>query len=380
MPTDPPGSPSILLLACDDWASACRLPAAAHAAGFTVHAFAHRDHLVHRSRFVDQRFEAPPADTLGALAPHPLSMMQECAADLVVPVDDGAVALIAMLLPLLPVQTDPRAPALLRTLLRSVGSPRHYGRIHRKLGAIEVGSEAGMRVPATAPCGSPGALEAFVGEHGFPVVLKGDLGCAGQEVRVCGDAESAALARVDLAVHSPCVQAFVPGRLAMVNATLWQGEVVASASFLKRACHPGPTGPSSVVEHVDEPALDAAMAAFARYTGLSGIVSLDFVLSPDGPVLLECNPRTTPVSHLASLTGVDLFGALRAALSGATAPRAPSGRGPGAPIALFPNELSRDPASPWFCTAVQDVPWSEPELVTALLDGVAPFSSRPAPG
>jgi hypothetical protein len=78
--------------------------------------------------------------------------------------------------------------------------------------------------------------------------------------------------------------------------------------------------------------------------------------------LIEINPRTTQVGHLALGTGHDLPAALYAALSGSCVPETPKITEKDT-IALFPQEWMRDPASEFLLSAYHDVPWEEPALV-----------------
>ena len=78
------------------------------------------------------------------------------------------------------------------------------------------------------------------------------------------------------------------------------------------------------------------------------------------------NPRATQVGHLALGIGHDLAAAL---YSAATAKEIREARSMTAnrTIALFPQELMRDPNSPFLQSAYHDIPWEEPALLRACL-------------
>ena len=78
------------------------------------------------------------------------------------------------------------------------------------------------------------------------------------------------------------------------------------------------------------------------------------------------NPRATQMGHLALGEGRDLAAALRAAASGEQVRRTSSVTDKDL-IALFPQEMQRDPKSPLLNEAYHDVPWEEPDLVEACL-------------
>ncbi|MGD0304911.1 MAG: hypothetical protein ABSC71_08795, partial [Candidatus Acidiferrales bacterium] len=82
--------------------------------------------------------------------------------------------------------------------------------------------------------------------------------------------------------------------------------------------------------------------------------------------LIEINPRSTQVGHLALGPGRDIPAALYAATTG----REPQSSDPiteNRTIALFPQEWIRDSASPYLRSAFHDVPWEEPELIRACI-------------
>jgi hypothetical protein len=79
--------------------------------------------------------------------------------------------------------------------------------------------------------------------------------------------------------------------------------------------------------------------------------------------LIEINPRTTQVGHLALGAGRDLPAALYAALSGDSISASPKVTDKDT-IALFPQEWMRDPASEFLRSGYHDVPWEEPVLVS----------------
>ena len=84
--------------------------------------------------------------------------------------------------------------------------------------------------------------------------------------------------------------------------------------------------------------------------------------------LIEINPRSTQVGHLALGAGRDLPAALVAAVIGKRHSACCSeGDGEAITIALFPQEWMRDPASPFIQSGYHDVPWEEPELVRACM-------------
>jgi hypothetical protein len=179
-------------------------------------------------------------------------------------------------------------------------------------------------------------------------------------------------ARLPLA-PKPGAQRFVAGHPATSAIACWQGRLLAANHFdVMVAGSADGTGPATVVARSDCPAMQDSAARIAARFGLSGLYGLDYMRDAAGRVfLLEINPRATPTSHLALGPGQDLPAALLSAagLAVCDRPAVTAERR----IALFPQELRRDPASPHLASAYHDLPLGDPAL-TAFL---APKGFRP---
>ena len=123
-------------------------------------------------------------------------------------------------------------------------------------------------------------------------------------------------------------------------------------------------GHAAVLRLIEHPEMSFAAEKMVRRLNLSGFYGFDFMLEAqtENAYLIEINPRTTQVGHLALGPGRDLPAALYAALSGESSRDAKGHRKD--TIALFPQEWMRDPASEFLQSAYHDVPWEEPELVS----------------
>ena len=246
----------------------------------------------------------------------------------------------------------------------------------------------GIAVPATVTADTAaGALEA-AGSVGWPAVLKCDGGWGGSGVRVVEDASDiqqvwprlagrpslpVALRRSlrsgdldalrERAAFHPAplgVQAFVAGPLLTHAVCCQEGEVRAGAS-VEVLARLYPTGPATLVRPVARPDVQEAVSKLVRILEISGVVGFDFIVDPasDRALLLEMNPRATPISAL-SLPGGDVAAALASMCGVATAPR-PALEGT---IALFPGEVMRPGGDPGAADH-HLVPWDEPDLVEA---------------
>jgi hypothetical protein len=125
------------------------------------------------------------------------------------------------------------------------------------------------------------------------------------------------------------------------------------------------TGPATVVRLIDHDDMTEAARKIVARLQLSGLVGFDFMLEAETgrAWLLEMNVRPTQICHLAVDRDSDMIGALATRL-GASPVRSLSAV-PERTIALYPQEIWRDPNSKHFASAFHDVPWHLPQFVDA---------------
>jgi hypothetical protein len=274
---------------------------------------------------------------------------------------------------------------------RSLGSPESFSVVYARTKFMELAQEEGVRVPATKVIHSASDLREWVSQVGFPTVLKANGSSGGDGTRVVHTLEEAdrafhklqappllaraakrALLDGDKTLVWPSlfrrrsvvnVQAFVAGREATSAIVCWKGAVLASLQFEvvnKRAA----TGPATVLRLIEHPEISCAAERMARRLNLSGFHGFDFMVEAQtgNAYLIEINPRTTQVGHLALGLGRNLPAALYAVLSGENIQPTPKVT-ENDTIVLFPQEWLRDPGSAFLQSGFHDVPWEEPELV-----------------
>ena len=158
------------------------------------------------------------------------------------------------------------------------------------------------------------------------------------------------------------LQRFVSGRPADAAVACWRGEVLTELC-VEAVRTDGPRGPVSVVRTLDHPEMSSAVRRLARRFELSGLCGFDFLMDAEGAAwLVGINPHATPTCHLTAADGVEPASALRARLLDRPRPRrAPTSSGE--LIALFPQEMARDPDSAFLHFARHDVPSRSPALV-----------------
>ena len=287
------------------------------------------------------------------------------------------------------------ASSICEVIERSLGSPVGFDLVHARSDFMRVAREEGVRVPETAVIGNVSELQRWIERVGFPCVLKANGTSGGDGVQIANSAAEAersfrklgappliaravkrAIVDRDLTLLRPSffrrghvvnAQAFIKGHEATSAIACWKGVVLASLHFeVLEKMHS--TGHATVVRLIEHREMTLAAEKIARRLNLSGLHGLDFVLeaSSGNAYLIEINPRTTQVGHLAMGAGRNLPAALYAALTGEDN-EASAKVTERDTIALFPQEWKRDPRSPYLSSGYHDVPWQEPLLVSSCI-------------
>lgn len=383
--TRPSSRLRVLLATTFCWPGAARLAVEFHEVGCVVDAVAPRGSALHLVAAVSRSHRLGLADPVGSLA----RAIEASDADLIVPFDDRT----RQALSLLHDRSDPRTEAGARMrerLERSLGAPERFAQLYSRTGLAAIAEAAGVSCPPTSPVSSEDEVSEWLERHPGPAVLKTDGSWGGRGVAVLRDAPegrrawrrlsrcpSLARALKRLAVEGDpwtlqawhagtrptlSIQSYVPGRPANAAIACLRGTTLGMV-LAEVVESNGPTGPSTVVRIVDNPEMARAARAIVGSLGLSGLCGLDFVLDEDGHAqLLELNPRGTPTAHLVATDGTDLLTALRTALGHEWPPARPVAR-PTDLVALFPQELRRDPSGANLRVAHHDVPLHAPDLV-----------------
>jgi hypothetical protein len=373
------------------WPGAARLAVDLREVGCAVEGVAPRGSTLHALAAVQRTYRLGLADPVRSLR----TAIEASDADLVIPVDDRT----RHALGLLHARSDPgtRSGARMRERLEhSLGSPDKAGGVYSRACVLSMARDAGVLCPETETVRSAGDIAAWFGRHPGPAVLKTDGSWGGRGVAVLYDEAAGRRAwrelrrrlplaralkrlvverdpwplRERLAGHRPTVsiQAYVAGRPANAAVACFRGAALGAVQAVVVESD-GPTGPSTVVRVVDNPDMDYAVKSMVSSLELSGLCGLDFILDDEGRAhLLELNPRATPTSHLLAADGTDLLTELRTAF-GFERPAARSATYESGLVALFPQELHRDPSSPYLRVAHHDVPTHAPDLVAHVLSG-----------
>lgn len=379
--------PRVLFLSLFNDVGSDRIVAAMGRLGACCGVIASSDAFAARSRFVDRLFRLPRFGRYwtrslffaGRLA----RITQAWRPDLVIPLDEFSARTLR----------DPRLyrkaqPAVRSLLERSLGRPDRFDAICSRHRLVEMAHALGIRTPPQQAVDDIAAAKRAAADLGYPVVLKREQTCGGAGVAIAHDEDSLAHAYrraarkaatkrsvqrilgLKNADESPLVlQRHVPGPLAFRIVACCEGEVLDGISFLSDRAHPAVTGASTILRPIERADMDEATRKLVAALRCSGLVSLDFILRPDGEaVLIEMNPRPVASGHLGRLFGHDIYAALLDNFRGTLAAPAPAmGARPSA-IALYPRELDRDPRSASIdapISVLHDVPWDDPDVVRA---------------
>jgi carbamoyl-phosphate synthase large subunit len=354
------------------WMGIARLPKALATVGFRVATFCRADSFLSKTRYAEHGFGPP---TTGSPFSNLANAVRQFQPDLLIPACESAVNFLHEVVR---AGLDGRLSAdyadIVSLAKRSLGDPEYYGKVLSKHATLEIASELGLRTPQQSHISAIEDAVGFADLHGYPVVLKGEFGCAGQEVKICATADEIAAAFQFLNrtgnPRNPRVvaQQYVQGVSAMHLAVAASGNVLESLTLLKERTHPQLTGPSSVVKLIVNDEAAHTVSSLMKKLAYSGFGHCDFILESGSQAayLLEFNPRPGPACGLGGLFGHDLCRALGSYLSDVPYQRQPSS-GNHKTAALFPNEWIRDPQSPFLTGAYHDVPWDDPLLLRAYM-------------
>jgi hypothetical protein len=377
----------ILLATTVKWPSAAYLAGAFASLGCFVEAVFPRGHVLGVSRHVGRTHTYRPLRPYSSFA----AAIAAAGPDLIVACDDRAVS------HLLSIQA--RAPEVAALLNRSMGRLESYPAMMARSRAIAAAQAEGISAPLTVAVANEAEFWRALNSVGLPAVLKRDGSWGGDGVAIMRTHEEASrvyrrlaappsmlrsllravlrkdahflpemLAAKAAPVH---VQRFIRGKPATSAFACRDGEVLA-AIHMDVVESARTTGPASLIERTDCSRMDQAARGIARRLGLSGLHGLDFIRDEDGvPHLIEINPRATQICHLALGAGRDLPAALLGRKPRPAVTDKPL-------IALFPQAWSTGRLSPHARNAYLDVPWDDPEVVSAAMGpGFAPLDPRP---
>jgi glutathione synthase/RimK-type ligase-like ATP-grasp enzyme len=221
---------------------------------------------------------------------------------------------------LLPTQEQVAILSREADLLRATGVPvalppfASLRRVQDKVSAHETIAAAGLAQPPTWVARSDAELRAVA--HDLPVYVKTAIGTASSGVRLVTGPEQLERVAEELADELEdglLVQKPVRGDLAMLQAIFREGELVAWHANLR--VRDGVNGGAAVKRSVAVPEARDGVARLGAALEWHGALSLDAVLTEDGPRYIDVNPRLVEPGNSGRAQG-DLTNALLATTLG----------------------------------------------------------------
>lgn len=255
-----------------------------------------------------------------------------------------------------------------------IACPRHRRAAFSKIALIAAAAEWGLATPRSLICDSDTEARAAAEILGYPFVLKDERSAAGSGVVLVPRPEAVPAAFAKRRGRR-VAQAYVDGRDLAIEALYEHGRARRiAASYLERRW-PQPFGPSTARRIAPlEPELQAALEEVGRRAGLHGLISFDFRVGPQGPILLEMQTRPTAVH---SSAWPDFAGAVRAMIAGADGEIAPPPWSGPSVLALFPQDvlymMHTGSLRPLLCAGQlrHAAPWRDGPLLRGMLRYVA---------
>lgn len=390
----------VLLFACYRWPSTAQIARALARAGFEVGLLGpawHPARLLGSLAFT--RSYTLPGKTAALTR-----LVREWQPHFVIPGDERALAVLHRLRDE-GLQGGPEQRGLAAWIERSLGGFARPEVVLEKSRLVRFAAELGIAVPETRLARTAPELDQALGEISLPAFLKRDSSWGGAGVRAVASAAEAQRVlrelaappgwagvartvlrqqdldylRERLAFTPPGVtlQARAAGKPVNRAVACWEGQVLGGLTL--ETLHALPeNGPSTVVRSVRHAGIEDAARRLVAALGLSGFIGFDFMLDPaSGQAwLLEMNPRATPGAQLLLEDRPAIAARLRAAMAGRTAEDGAAAEEGGRLFVLFPQELQRNPRSPYLGHPAHLVPWDEPRF---LRHGIA-YAERRARG
>jgi carbamoylphosphate synthase large subunit len=357
--------PRVLVLALDNWLGAARLPKALQCAGFEVSLLCYPNTLISLTKYANDRDLCLPTDTAEAVARRLITMLEK-PARMIIPSDDRALRFLHHIVEV--AHTGYLPQPLIDVVTRSLPKPEAFKYATDKEAASDLMTGLGFKTPRRARIWSKQDLREFVDEVGLPVVVKPLSGTAGEGVQILTTPQEVAGAY--LAENSEwLVQQYIAGKSCACASVALDGKYIASIPFEKTITHPGETGPATLVTRLDNSEMHRGSQAYAQAAGANGFYSMGYMVeqATGDAYFIEVNARAVPLVTCSDKVGLDLCKTLYARIVGAPLPVLDEA----APrrIAFYPQELHRDPNSP-YRNEILDEPLDDPLVHKAMQKGV----------
>jgi biotin carboxylase len=198
--------------------------------------------------------------------------------------------------------------------------------VQDKLAATRTLTRLGLPIPESVIAATP---EEFIALARPPLFVKTPIGTATLGVRRLDDAVLVPRLAEELAsghafdLGGVVLQRQVTGPLVMIQAVFHNGTMVASHANLR--LREGANGGASSKRSIHIPVVRAHLTALGQALAWNGALSLDAILTPDGPSYIDVNPRLVEPGN-AWRSGVDLVDVMLRISVGESPKSTPPGR------------------------------------------------------
>jgi hypothetical protein len=355
--------PAVLLICGVDTVGVARLPRLWFDAGYDVHVLGSERFAICRSAILASRISCPPGPWATALAArehlsHPIGKTRARYRKIVLADEPTLWAAFDLgstewMEEWSPVAPESRSVALLRSKTEFLCASRTDG----------------IPVPPFQVCATEEEARQAAATIGFPLYLKANKGWAGSGLFFADSAPSFEEQVKRVSFDAPLLlQKEITGPPASASVLYDRGVPVCWFAYLMKRTWPNRFSSACSIQLFPHPDAGPLLNAVGRLTEFTGLAGIDFIWERDTDrlLLLEFNPRPTPVYYLGHRAGVDFARALREMASGPATIQAPNLSSK--VIDLFPQMLyySVEHLNPLlFLRCLGDIPWKDPALTAA---------------
>ncbi len=371
----------VLIIAHWRWHGPARFPRALKKVGFEVAAICAKSDLISMTDFVDRFFYTDTNEEAAVLQTFD-NALRTFRPDIILAASDNLVRTLQVYRRQVEAGKIQLDDELKTALMNSTFPIEAEKYLFGKIDLLNELESRGVRIPPQRELHTMGDADAFIQEHGYPVILKPDVGFASSGVKICRDEESLLEGLQDLVFGRTrsryCIQKYLGNQTAVIHYVAKDGELIAWNMAYRIRTHPGETGQTSATRVIDNPEILHAAREICRITNYNGMGAPQFVVEDEGKGrawLMELNPRMGTYVHLWQDIGTDLALALREGWSGNMIPQQPVQEG--LTIALYPQETLRDPDSE-FIQGKHDVPTDDIKLMGIYQDIIKSAQERRA--
>ncbi|HJP82704.1 MAG TPA: ATP-grasp domain-containing protein [Fimbriimonadaceae bacterium] len=363
----------VLILAQSNWQGPARAPKYFKLAGCEVATLCKKGDIAGLSKYLDRRYYADTTSEAAVMTALDHAL-HDWRPDFILPGTDRMRTALANYLRINERAPEPVDSQILNAVRNSLYDLSKESLVLGKIDLLDELSRWGIAVAPQRELFTLGDADQFVQEHGYPVVIKPDIGFAGTGIRFCENEDELLEALQGILLPQKkgrvAIQKYLGDKSANFHFAAKNGKVLATNAYFRLRTHPAKTGPTTVAQVIRGTEMRAAAEAVCELVGYNGLGSVQFMVDDEtgaNPKVIEMNSRVSPFLHIGRLTGTDLIEALVHAHRGERVAIHPPKDG--LTIALFPQEAIRDRNSE-FLDGLVDRPDDDPDLLASYQAGI----------